>query len=109
RPSDPPRRRFPATGAAPCCLLPAVRRGTGAVRIPGAFRRVTRHAMNTTAATPANAEKRYTVHRADLPLSCPTPEMALWASHPRAYRPVQEAADHSAQGPCCSAVYELVD
>ncbi len=65
--------------------------------------------MNTTAAASANAEKRYTVHRADLPLSCPTPEMALWNSHPRVYLPIQDAADHTAQCPYCSAIYELVD
>lgn len=65
--------------------------------------------MNTTAAAPANAEKHYTVHRADLPLSCPTPEMALWASHPRVYLPIQDAPDRKAQCPYCSAIYQLVD
>ena len=39
--------------------------------------------MSQTATAPANAEKRYTVHRSDLPLSCPLPSMALWNSHPR--------------------------
>jgi len=40
--------------------------------------------------TQANAERRYTVTRADLPLSCPTPSMALWNSHPRVYLSIEE-------------------
>ncbi len=65
--------------------------------------------MTTTANAPANAEKRYTVHRADLPLSCPAPEMALWNSHPRVYLPIQDDPDHQAQCPYCGAVYQLAD
>ena len=38
---------------------------------------------------PANAENRYTITRADLPLSCPMPEMTLWNSHPKVYLPVE--------------------
>ena len=49
------------------------------------------------------------VHRADLPLSCPTPEMALWNSHPRVYLPIQDDPDGHAQCPYCSAIYQLVD
>lgn len=47
--------------------------------------------MSQTATAPANAEKRYTVSRADLPLSCPLPSMALWNSHPRVYLPIEDA------------------
>ena len=65
--------------------------------------------MTTNAAAPANAEKRYTVQRSDLPLSCPTAEMALWNSHPRVYLPIQDAPDLRAQCPYCGAVYELAD
>ncbi|MDN5782981.1 MAG: zinc-finger domain-containing protein, partial [Luteimonas sp.] len=41
--------------------------------------------MTAANATPtqANAQQRYEVHRADLPLSCPLPSMGLWNSHPR--------------------------
>ena len=54
-----------------------------------------------------NAERHYEVTRADLPLSCPTPAMKLWNSHPRVYLPVE--ATGRAQCPYCSAVYTLVD
>jgi uncharacterized Zn-finger protein len=56
---------------------------------------------------PANAENRYEVSRADLPLSCPMPGMYLWNSHPRVYLPVE--ANGSAKCPYCGAVYRLVD
>ena len=59
-------------------------------------------AANTTA---ANAENRYTVTRADLPLSCPMPAMALWNSHPKVYLPIE--ASGSAKCPYCGAVYLL--
>lgn len=55
-----------------------------------------------------NAEKRYEVHRADLPLSCPTPAMSLWDSHPRVYLAIEDRGD-SARCPYCSALYVLVD
>ena len=42
-----------------------------------------------TATAPANAQTRYEVRRAELPLSCPTPAMALWNSHPRVYLPIE--------------------
>ena len=58
-------------------------------------------------ATPANAERRYDVHRADLPLSCPTPAMALWNSHPRVYLPLE--AEGEATCPYCGARFVLVD
>ena len=32
-----------------------------------------------------NAEHRYEVSEADLPLSCPMPGMYLWNSHPRVF------------------------
>ena len=64
--------------------------------------------MSQTATAPANAEKRYTVSRADLPLSCPLPSMALWNSHPRVYLPI-EADGGTCQCPYCGATYVLVD
>lgn len=70
--------------------------------------------MNQSAATPdhaavtANAERRYEVRRADLPLSCPMPAMAAWNSHPRVYLPIVDEGG-SSQCPYCGAVYVLVD
>ena len=56
---------------------------------------------------PANAENRYTVTRADLPLSCPMPAMTLWNSHPKVYLPVE--ASGTAKCPYCGAQYTLAD
>ena len=56
---------------------------------------------------PANAENRYTVQRADLPLSCPMPGMALWCSHPRVYLPIEQTGQ--AKCPYCGAEYVLRD
>ncbi len=57
---------------------------------------------------PANAENTYRVTRADLPLSCPMPAMALWNSHPKVYLPIEDQ-DGKAQCPYCSAKYVLED
>lgn len=56
---------------------------------------------------PANTERVYRVHRSDLPLSCPTPDMALWNSHPRVYLPIEKTG--RAQCPYCGAEYILED
>ena len=56
---------------------------------------------------PANAENRYNVTRADLPLSCPMPAMALWDSHPKVYLPIE--ANGSAKCPYCGAQFTLTD
>lgn len=55
----------------------------------------------------ANTRQEYTVCRADLPLSCPTPEQKLWNSHPRVYLPVEETG--TAVCPYCSALYRLAN
>ncbi len=55
----------------------------------------------------ANAENRYEVTRADLPLACPMPAMALWNSHPRVYLPIEE--EGSCKCPYCGAKYVLID
>lgn len=57
---------------------------------------------------PANAENRYQVTKADLPLSCPMPAMALWNSHPRVYLAIEAATDGRVQCPYCGAHYTLV-
>ena len=55
---------------------------------------------------PPNAQNRYEVTVADLPLSCPMPSMSLWNSHPRVYLPVE--ATGWAKCPYCSAEFVLV-
>jgi uncharacterized Zn-finger protein len=61
--------------------------------------------MSSPEPLPANTERRYSVARAELPLSCPTPAMALWNSHPRVYLPIE--ATGSAKCPYCGAVFVL--
>jgi uncharacterized Zn-finger protein len=52
-----------------------------------------------------NAENRYEVTRADLPLSCPMPGMYLWNSHPRVYLPIEESGEELC--PYCGARFVL--
>jgi len=65
--------------------------------------------------TPADADSRpqvanaISVHRADLPLSCPRPQDVLWNMHPRVYLPIDEEADGLITCPYCGATYRLVD
>ena len=51
--------------------------------------------MTDAAQIQANAQREYEIGRADLPLSCPTPEMKLWYSHPRVYQPIENAGGTS--------------
>ena len=55
---------------------------------------------------PPNAQNRYEVTVADLPLSCPMRAMSLWNSHPRVYLPIE--ATGWAKCPYCSAEFVLV-
>jgi uncharacterized Zn-finger protein len=55
----------------------------------------------------ANTERAYRVRRADLPLSCPAADMALWNSHPRVYLPIEKTGQ--ARCPYCGAEYQLED
>jgi len=55
----------------------------------------------------ANAASRYEITQADLPLSCPMPDMKLWNSHPRVYLPIEETG--KAKCPYCSAEFTLID
>ena len=64
--------------------------------------------MTAADAIQANAQQRYEVRRADLPLSCPQPSMALWNSHPRVYLPI-EAEGGQAECPYCGSKYRLID
>jgi uncharacterized Zn-finger protein len=59
------------------------------------------------ALVPANAQQHYDVRRADLPLSCPTPAMTLWNSHPRVYLPIEKTG--TARCPYCGTEYVLLD
>jgi uncharacterized Zn-finger protein len=63
--------------------------------------------MNDVKLIPANAQNRYEVTRADLPLSCPMPGMSLWNSHPRVYLPIENTGQERC--PYCGAVYVLKD
>lgn len=63
--------------------------------------------MTATAMKPANTERVHAVRRADLPVSCPTPEMSLWNSHPRVYLPVEATGE--AVCPYCGAHFVLKD
>jgi uncharacterized Zn-finger protein len=54
---------------------------------------------------PANAARSYEVTEADLPLSCPMPEMTLWNSHPRVYLPIEQTG--SATCPYCGSDFTL--
>ena len=55
----------------------------------------------------ANAEREYTVTKADLPLCCPMPNMSLWNSHPRVYLPIEQTTTGEATCPYCGALYRL--
>ena len=56
---------------------------------------------------PANAQNRYEITRADLPLSCPMPGMSLWNSHPRVYLPIEASGE--GRCPYCGAAYVWKD
>jgi uncharacterized Zn-finger protein len=47
----------------------------------------------------------YIVKPQDLPVFCPNPAMALWASHPRVYLDLDENGE--VRCPYCSTLYRL--
>ncbi len=53
---------------------------------------------------PANAERVYQITSSNLPLSCPTPAMHLWDSHPRVYLPIEAGGE--AKCPYCGALFK---
>ena len=53
----------------------------------------------------ANTQSQYAITIQDLPLSCPSPAMALWNSHPRVYLPIE--ATGWAKCGYCGAEYTL--
>lgn len=54
-----------------------------------------------------NAQNRYEITRADLPLHCPMEGMSLWNSHPRVFLPIEQTGQ--AKCPYCGAQYVLSD
>lgn len=62
--------------------------------------------MNSpTGLLPANTQLHYEITVRDLPLSCPSPAMALWNSHPRVYLPIEQTG--WAKCGYCGAEYTL--
>lgn len=53
----------------------------------------------------ACTEKKRLVHRRDLPLSCPSADMALWNAHPKVYLPIEDSGDEVC--PYCGTHYHL--
>ncbi|MFQ5470353.1 MAG: zinc-finger domain-containing protein [Gammaproteobacteria bacterium] len=52
-----------------------------------------------------NAENRYEITAADVPLHCPLDGMSLWNSHPKVFLPIDE--NTNAKCPYCGAEYIL--
>ena len=65
------------------------------------------HLQNKTKMIEPNAQNRYEITRADLPLHCPMEGMSLWNSHPRVFLPIEETGE--AKCPYCGAAYVLSD
>lgn len=61
--------------------------------------------MKTTVLELPSAKQVYYVTWEDLPLSCPTPQMSVWDSHPRIYLPLQVSGKE--QCPYCGSTYIL--
>ncbi len=55
----------------------------------------------------ACTKRQYEITSADLPLSCPMPNMRLWDAHPRVYLPIEESGHEVC--PYCEAEYTLKD
>jgi uncharacterized Zn-finger protein len=64
-------------------------------------RRMTANAANTPKETVIE------VTRAQLPLTCPSADMALWNQHPKVVIPIE--ANGTAKCPYCGAAYRLAD
>jgi len=63
--------------------------------------------MSKTPKKTARADKRHIVHRHELPLSCPTPQVALWSAHPKVYLPIETTGTEVC--PYCSTRFVLHD
>lgn len=58
---------------------------------------------------PPNDRKVIEISRKSLPVACPTPDMALWNSHPRVYLPFDSARNGRLVCPYCSTEFVLTD
>ena len=54
-----------------------------------------------------NTQRYVEISAEQLPLHCPTPEMALWNTHPRVYLPIEELG--VAVCPYCETEFVLKD
>jgi uncharacterized Zn-finger protein len=57
------------------------------------------------AETKENTQRYVEISAGQLPLHCPTPEMALWNSHPRVFLPIEQKGE--ALCPYCGTMYKL--
>jgi uncharacterized Zn-finger protein len=87
-------------------LAPVVLPKATPVNSPTADKTQVNTQVNTQANAQANAQQQYSVTRAELPLACPSPAMALWNSHPRVFLQVEKTG--LAKCPYCGAEYTLV-
>ena len=55
----------------------------------------------------ACAEQSIIVHQKDLPLSCPTNDMALWNAHPKVYLPIEKTGKETC--PYCGTHFTLAN
>jgi uncharacterized Zn-finger protein len=53
----------------------------------------------------ASVSSYFLVNKSDLPLSCPTPEVAAWSLHPKVYLPIAETGEICC--PYCGTRYIL--
>ena len=63
--------------------------------------------MQTEPASQASMRRQYEITEADLPLSCPMPQMRLWDAHPRVFLSIEETGHVAC--PYCGAEYFLKD
>lgn len=56
----------------------------------------------------ANAAQIYEISQSDLPISCPTEQMAIWNSHPRVFLPLDED-NREEVCPYCGTKFVLKD
>lgn len=55
----------------------------------------------------ACSEKSHTVHRNDLPLSCPMDDQLIWNAHPKVYLPIEKTGAETC--PYCGTHFVLQD
>ena len=61
--------------------------------------------MSTNSQIQSNAENKYEITEADLPLHCPMNGMSSWDSHPKVYLPIEKTGE--AKCPYCGANFSL--